>query len=642
MRCLGLLVVLLCVGKTYAAAAGMPIPEPRDVPYPGVIRLQVDATDLDHRVFRVRESIPVAGPGRITLLYPRWLPGNHSPTGPVDKLAGLMIRAQGGEQLPWRRDAENTHAFHVDVPPDVTQLDLQFEFVTPTVPSQWRVVMTPDLLGLQWEKALLYPAGFYTRQIQVEPSVQLPAGWQFATALRGARRDGAVVRFVPTPLETLVDSPLFAGPHYRRVDMDPNPRAPMRLNIFADSPGELQATDEQLEIHRRMVREALALFGTRHFREYDILLAISGHFTGIGLEHHESSENGVGLGYFSDWEGNGNGRDLLAHELVHSWNGKFRRPADLWTPTYDQPMGTSLLWVYEGLTEYWGMVLAGRSGLWSPELARDILARYAANYDLGRAGRLWRNLQDTTQQPVIFYRGDQSYESWQRGKDYYTEGALLWLDVDTRIRELTRGRRSLDDFARAFFGIEDGRIEPLTYTFDDVVATLNAVAPHDWATMLRSRLDDHGARAPLDGLQRGGWRLVFKDEPSVSVKEGDAAEDTHNFLYSLGVSLDKGGKVGEVYWDSVAFKAGIGPEATVVAVNGKAYTHGRMKDAIKAAKAAPQLPIELLLRSADTFRTVRLDYHDGLRYPYLERIEQSPDVLLAILQPRLPVPAVRK
>jgi predicted metalloprotease with PDZ domain len=633
---------LVGISTAQAAAVGVPLPEPRDVPFPGVIRLQVDATDVDRRVFRVKQSVPVAGPGRLTLLYPRWLPGNHSPTGPVDKLAGLLIRGQGGELLDWQRDAVNAHAFHVDVPAGVTRLDLQFEFVTPTVPGQWRVVMTPDLLGLQWEKALLYPAGHYTRQIQVEASIQLPAGWQFATALRGARREGDAVRFAPTPLETLVDSPLFAGPHYRRVDMDPNPQAPVRLNIFADNTEELQATDPQLEAHRRMVREALALFGTRQFREYDFLLAISGHFTGIGLEHHESSENGVDLGYFSDWDGNGNGRDLLAHELVHSWNGKFRRPADLWTPTYDQPMGTSLLWVYEGLTEYWGMVLAGRSGLWSPELARDILARYAAAYDLGRAGRQWRNLQDTTQQPIILYRGRQSYESWQRGKDYYTEGALLWLDVDTQIRELTRGRRSLDDFARAFFGVEDGRLEPLTYTFEDVVATLNAVAPYDWASMLRSRLDDHGPRAPLDGLQRGGWRLVFKDEPSASVKEGDAEEGTHNFLYSLGVELGKDGKVGEVYWDSVAFKAGIAPEMTVVAVNGKAYTHGRMKDAIKAAAGDPRPAVELLLRDADTFRTVRLDYHDGLRYPYLERIEKSPDLLSAILQPRLPQPAVKK
>jgi predicted metalloprotease with PDZ domain len=287
-------------------------------------------------------------------------------------------------------------------------------------------------------------------------------------------------------------------------------------------------------------------------------------------------------------------------------------------------------------------VLAGRSGLWSPELTRDMLARYAANYDLGRAGRQWRNLQDTTQQPIVNYRGRQSYESWQRGKDYYTEGIFVWLDVDTKIRELTRGKRSLDDFARAFYGVEDGRIEPLTYTFDDVVTALNSVVPYDWAGMLRSRLEEHGSRAPLDGLQRSGWQVVFKDEPTPSIKESDSKDAKADFRYSLGVNLGKDGKLGEVFWDSVAFKGGLAPGMTVVAVNGKAYTHGRLKDALKAAKADSKRPTELLVRSSDTFRTISLDYHDGLRYPHLERIAKTPDLLSSILQPRLPVPAVKK
>jgi len=640
--CGGLATLLLCAGQAQAAAVGAEIPAPQDVPYPGVIQLQVDATDLDHRVFRVKETLPVAAPGRMTLLYPKWLPGNHSSTGPVDKLAGLIIRTNPGERLDWQRDPVEMHAFHVDVPAGVEQLHLEFDFVTPTHTSQGRVTMTPDLLGLQWEKTLLYPAGFYARQIPVAASVQLPAGWQFATALRGAQRAGDTVQFAAVPLETLVDSPLFAGPHYRRVELDPSLKAPVRLNIFADTPAELRATDEQLDKHRRAVGEAVSLFGSRHFHEYDFLLAISDHFAGIGLEHHESSENGVGLGYFTDWDSNGNGRDLLAHELTHSWNGKFRRPADLWTPSYEVPMGSSLLWVYEGLTEYLGVVLTSRSGLWSPESTRDILAMHAANYDLGRAGRKWRNLQDTTQQPIVSYRGRQSYSSWQRGTDYYTEGIFVWLDVDTKIRELTRGKRSLDDFARAFYGVEDGRVEPLTYTFEDVVAALDAVTPFDWASMLRARLDSHGAGAPLDGLARGGWRLSFRDEPSTSVKEADSVDGTRNFLYSLGAMLGKDGKVGEVFWDSVAFKAGVAPGMTVVAVNGKAYTHGRLQDALKAAKADPKLPTELLVRSADTFSTVNLDYHGGLRYPYLARIEKTPDLLSSILRPRLPLPAVKK
>ena len=641
-RLFGGLALLLCVGQGHATAIATQLPAPRDVPYPGVIQLHVDATDLDHRVFRVTETLPVAAPGRTTLFYPKWLPGNHSTTGPIDKLAGLIVRSNTGERLEWQRDPVEVYAFHVDVPAGVTQLQLEFEYLTPTDTSQWRVVMTPDLLGLQWEKALLYPAGFYARQIPVAAAVRLPAGWQFASALRGAQRTGDTVRFATVSLETLVDSPLFAGTHHRRVELGTAATGPVRLNIFADTPEELQATDEQLEKHRRAVSEAVALFGARHFREYDFLLAISDHFTGIGLEHHESSENGVGMGYFTEWDNNGNGRDLLAHEMIHSWNGKFRRPADLWTPSYEVPMGPSLLWVYEGLTKYLGVVLAGRSGLWSPELTRDMLARYAANYDLGRAGRQWRNLQDTTQQPIVSYRGRQSYESWQRGKDYYTEGIFVWLDVDTKIRELTRGKRSLDDFARAFYGVEDGRIEPLTYTFDDVVTALNSVVPYDWAGMLRSRLEEHGSRAPLDGLQRSGWQVVFKDEPTPSIKESDSKDAKADFRYSLGVNLGKDGKLGEVFWDSVAFKGGLAPGMTVVAVNRKAYTHGRLKDALKAAKADSKRPTELLVRSSDTFRTISLDYHDGLRYPHLERIAKTPDLLSSILQPRLPVPAVKK
>jgi predicted metalloprotease with PDZ domain len=638
----GLAALLLLAGQAQATAVGAQIPVPKDVPYPGVIQLHVDATDLDHQVFRVRESIPIAAPGRITLLYPKWLPGNHSATGPIDKLAGLIIHGNTGQRLEWQRDTVEMYAFHVDVPSGVTQLELEFQFLTPTDASQWRVVMTPDLLGLQWEKALLYPAGYYARKIPVAATIRLPAGWPFASALRGADRTGDTVRFSTVSLETLVDSPLFAGSHFRRVELDTSAQGPVRLNIFADAPEELQATDEQLDKHRRAVREADELFGARHFQEYDFLLAISGHFTDIGLEHHQSSENGVGLGYFTDWDSNDNARDLLPHEMSHSWNGKFRRPADLWTPSYEVPMGSSLLWVYEGMTEYLGVVLSSRSGLWSPEITRDIIARYAANYDLGRAGRQWRNLQDTTQQPVLNYRGRQSYQSWQRGKDYYTEGIFVWLDVDTKIRELTRGRRSLDDFARAFFGVEDGRVEPLAYTFDDVVATLNSVEPYDWAGMLRARLDSHGPGAPLDGLARGGWRLVFKDEPSTSIKENDSADGTQNFLYSLGVNLGKEGKVVEVFWGSAAFKAGVAPGMTVVAVNGKAYTHARLKDALKAAKADPKQSTELLVRSADTFHTVSLDYHDGLRYPYLERIEKTPDLLSSIMKPRLPVPAAKQ
>ena len=619
-----------------AAAQQRTIPAPVDQPYPGTIELEVDLTDLDRRVFAVRERIPVATPGPLTLRYPRWLPGNHGPTGPIQSLAGLTVEAADapGRRIAWQRDAYDMFAFHLDVPPGVAALDLRFEYLTPATPEHGRRTVTADLLGLQWEKTLLYPAGHYASRITMRPSIRLPAGWEFATAARVTARDGERVRFEPLSLEQLVDSPLFAGRHARRFELDTDARGPVVLNVFADRASQLEATPAQVQAHRDLVVQALRLFGSRHYARYDFLLALSESFGGIGLEHHQSSENAVGPGYFIDWQGSATGRDLLAHEFVHSWNGKFRRPADLWTPGFDVPMRNSLLWVYEGLTEYWGAVLAARSGLWSESLARDALAHYAASFDVARAGRQWRNLQDTTRQPIMAYRVPLPWPSWQRTTDYYTEGLLLWLDVDMRIRELTRDRRSLDDFARTFFAMRDGELGPLTYTYDDVVAALNGIAPQDWHAFLRERLDTHGPGGPLQGLERAGWRLAWRDTPSEFTRGLELEQKRHAATFSLGLVVARdGARIVEVVWGSPAFAAGLAPGATLVAVDGRAFDGEKLLEALRRAQRDGR-PIELLVRRDDRYSTVTVEWRGGPRYPHLERIEGRPDRLAALLRPR--------
>ncbi|HVY90969.1 MAG TPA: hypothetical protein VG942_19025, partial [Hyphomonadaceae bacterium] len=444
-------------------------PAAQDKPYPGAIELEVDATDVGRAIFRVHEKVPVAGAGPLTLLYPSWLPGDHSPSGQIDKLAGLTITANGAA-VPWKRNPIEVTAFNVDVPKGVKSLDLTFQFVSATADSQGPVVMDRNGLQLEWNSVLLYPAGYYSTRIMFAPRLTLPAGWTYATALGHGEASGPVT-FAPTDLSTLVDSPLFAGRYAERVDLDPGGRSPVFLNIFADRPDQLKYSDDQMAKHKALVKQADLLFGARHFDHYDFLFDLSDRLQGVGLEHHRSSENGVPGGYFTDWDNLTYERDLLAHEMTHSWNGKYRRPADLWIPDFNTPMRDSLLWVYEGQTQYWGQVLAARSGLFTKEEALDSFALTLATYDM-RAGRNWKPLIDTTNDPVSINRAPQAWRSWSREEDYYQEGQLIWLDADTLIREKSGGKKSLDDFAKLFFGQHDGDWAPVTYTFDDVVKAL--------------------------------------------------------------------------------------------------------------------------------------------------------------------------
>jgi predicted metalloprotease with PDZ domain len=626
LRATALLATLLSTGLV---ARAEPIPAPVDQPYPGTIVLKVDASNTAQQIFRIHESIPVRA-GKLTLLYPQWVPGNHGPSGPINQLAGLKLSVDG-KPLAWLRDTVNVHAFHVDVPAGATVLEAQYQFLSPVEANQGRTTITSDILGVQWHAMALYPAGYHTRRITVQPNLTLPAGWQYGTALETAQRTGDEVAFQPLDLEKLVDSPLFAGRYFRRIDLAPGARVPVHLDLVADTAEALDAKPEQIELHRAMVTQAIRLFSSQHYAHYDFLFALSDDFGGIGREHHQSSENGLKTGYFTDWAKHEGERELLPHEFTHSWNGKFRRPAGQDVPDFNTPLQNALLWVYEGQTQYWGEVLSARSGLIKTDHMRDRFAAMAARYDMVQ-GRSWRAVQDTTNDPIINARRPQPWNNWQRAEDYYSEGALIWLDVDTKIREMSGERRSLNDFARSFFGVDDGVGVAKHYTFEDVVQALNAVQAYDWASFLRTRLDGHGPGAPLDGLARAGWKLVYSDQPTDFLKAQEEQSKSANFQYSLGFSVGVEGRIEALRWEGPGFRAGLSGNTTLLAVNGRAYKADVLRAAITAAKDGKQA-IELLVKKGNLYRTIALDYHDGLQYPRLERIAGTPDRLQAILTP---------
>src|SRR5882724_3273927 len=618
-------------GPSPIAPASAPIAAPKDRPYPGEIRLAVDASDLERRIVRVHETLSGLGPDTV-LLYPKWLPGTHAPQGPIDRLAGIRMTANGAS-VSWTRDPVDVYAFHVHPASGVKSIDIDFDYLSPTSSKVGPIEITRDILALEWNALVLYPAGYFTRQIPVEASLTLPVDWKFGSALEIMSASGKETRFKRVTLETFIDSPVYAGRYTTRLDLDPSGAVPVHLNVFADRPELLAIKPEQLEAHRNLVQQAYKIFGSHHYSHYDFLYSLSDQIQQNGLEHHQSSEDGSDPNALTEWNKTAYGRDLLAHEFTHSWNGKFRRPADLWTPNYKVPMQDSLLWVYEGQTEYWGQVLTARSGLWTQQQALDQLALTAAYYEV-QSGRRWRALQDTTNDEIINPRRPMSWRNWQRFEDYYLEGQLIWLDADTLIRERSQGKRSLDDFARTFFGIGDGSFTTVTYTFEDLVKALNTVEPYDWAAFLRARLDSIGKPAPFDGLGRGGYKLVYSDTPSEYLRAHDDQSKRVNLLFSIGVELDdKDGTVLEVLWDSAAFKAKVTENSVILAINGAAYEVDVLKDAIRSAKTT-KLPIELIVKTGDRYRVLTLDYHDGLRYPHLERESSAPARLDDILAAR--------
>ena len=609
------------------------VPDPQDVPFPGTISVDIDATDLNSGAQRITETIPVpAGATQLTLLLPEWIPGHHSRSGLPAELGGIHFSADGHD-LSWHRDPVDVFAYVVDVPAGTHEVVARM-FHTPPFKAEPgdRVTVTREIINLEWDQMVLYPAGHYVRQIKIKPSVTFPEGWTAFTALDGKVQTGKRFDWDVTDYETLVDSPIFAGKYAHRFPIGEN----VFLDAVADKPEYLAISPDHLETYRNLVTEADLAFGARHFDHYDFLLGLTDRLTGVGLEHHRSNESTYLPKAWTDWTALDWDRNVVPHEYSHSWDGKYRRPARLWTPDYRQPMIDDLLWVYEGQTQFWGLVLAARSGVQSKAMVLAQLAGYAGNFSV-MAGREWRSVADTTTDPIFASRRPKPFPSLARGEDYYTEGALVWLEADQIIRDGTGGKKSLDDFAHAFYGMKNGDWGVLPYTRADVVATLQTVYPYDWDSFFKTRIETPGQPVPLGGIERGGYHLVWKAEPNVFDAARMAEGKSLGLTYSLGLSLDREGKVGQVQWGSVAFHAGIAPGSQIVAVNGEAYDGDTMKAAISAAKGTDK-PIVLLVRRDSHFDTVTLDYHDGLRYPWLERDAgaKGPGGLDALLAPHRP------
>ncbi len=629
---LGLVLALSFVSPVTAVSAAMPdrlskpvytapedtIPKAQDVPFPGTMRLIVDARDNKQGVFRVQQFIPVSGPSRLTLLYPEWLPGNHAPRGEIEKLTGLRILADKTE-LPWVRDNVDVYAFHIDIPPGVTEIEALFQFTSATTSNQGRIVMAPSMLNLRWHQVSLYPAGHYVRQIPVEATAIYPAGWRAASAMRPKPKQERTdnlnrVTYQKTDYDTLVDSPVFAGKHFQTHRL--SRRA--HLNIVADDGKYLKPAKSHIAKHSKLVREAEALFGSHPYDRYDFLLALTTEMGSIGIEHHRSSENGVNREYFTKWNDGPGRRNLLPHEIVHSWNGKYRRPAGMWTPDFREPMRDNLLWVYEGQTQFWGYVLGARSGLFSKQDTLDAFAAIAAGMDR-RVGRTWRPLIDTTHDPIISARRPKPWSSWQRQEDYYNEGLLIWLEVDGIIRRESGDKKSLENFARSFFKGKNGDYGVVTYELTDVIEALNKVQPYDWANFIEERVYRPTTEAPKGGLTLGGYKLVYNATPSDFIRANDKRRKQLDLSHSIGLVMSDKGVVKSVMWGGPAFKAGLKTGLTITAINGKAYSAEMLTQAIEENRGQMN-KIEIFAKNDDQYSNFLVDYSGGLRYPHLDKI----------------------
>jgi predicted metalloprotease with PDZ domain len=596
-------------------------------------RLEVDATDASRNFFHAKVTMPVTS-GALTLAYPEWIPGNHRPSGPIMNMTGLRIEG-GGKTIPWQRDLKDMYAVHVQVPAGVNEITASFDEITNSgVAGGSGASASENVLDVNWNQLVLYPANAASDDVQVKASIHLPDGWKFGTALTPVNQNGSAVEFQPVSLTTLVDSPLIAGSHYRQVELTASGETPRHvIDIVGESEAAINMSASDVTAYKKLVAETGALFGARHYRHYDLLLTLSDEVGGRGLEHHESSDNAPGEKGLTDPNTHLLNAGLMPHEFTHSWNGKYRRPTGLAIRNYQEPMTGDLLWVYEGLTDYLGNILTARIGLWTPKQYQESIAETAAALD-HRAGRSWRSLEDTAVSVQMLRLAPGGWQNWRRGLDYYPEGELIWLEVDTRIRQLTNNQKSLDDFCRAFHGGQSGPPAVVPYNFDDIVKGLNAVAPYDWASLLNERVNAVQPRAPLGGIEQGGWRLVYNDTPNEMMKATEGVARMASFTYSLGFYVSgESGALGDVIVGSPAFKAGIGPGMKLIAVNGRKYSGSSLNTALITSRGTNQ-PIELLIENAHKFKTYTIDYHDGPRHPHLERVPEKPDLLDDVIKPK--------
>ncbi len=602
------------------------------------IEIVADLTDAPRKLYHAEVDLPV-NPGPLTLTTPRWIPGNHRPTGPVSDITGVVFSVNG-QAIEWRRDDVDMYEFHVNIPAGVSTLHAHLDCIVTARLSQKMAV-------LEWEKLLLYPAHTPVRDIPIQPSLKVPAGWGVGTALQpeGAGSwpvpaAGSTTRFAATNVEQLEDSPVITGEYFHEFALAPTVSPKHYIDVASDEPADSNLRPSVLADLNNLVREADALYASHHYNAYHFLLTLSDIAGGEGLEHGQSSDNGVGEKGFADDAHQLAESDLLSHEFTHSWNGKYRRPIGLYQPDFATPQQGALLWVYEGMTQYLGNVLAARSGLKSQAQYRDMLALSAAELD-HRPGRDWRSTEDTAIAASVLRGGNPAWSNWRRGQDYYQEGELLWLDADTLIRNKTNNQKSLDDFQKIFLA-KGGNTGPLivTYTFDELVQDLNQVLPYDWATFLHDRVDKVRPRADLAGIEQGGYKLVYKEKPNSSermltgvfARRGGGGPDC---WYSIGLRIGGDGTILDVRWNGPADKAMLAPGEKVLAVNGKIYSPDNLREAIRDAKGNTQ-PIRLIVQ-ADTFvSNAEIDYHDGERYPVLERVEGTPAYLDDITKPLTP------